>query len=70
MQHCRRVSAGFVLTFRRNPATTATGRARLAFGLALLAIVVHSLFYNALLEDPLFWGALALSVVAARRAAA
>jgi hypothetical protein len=36
----------------------------------LVAIVVHSLFYNALFEDPLFWGALALSVVAARRAAA
>src|SRR5581483_1357952 len=35
-------------------------RALAAFGLALLAIVVHSLFYDALLEDPLFWGALAL----------
>ena len=60
------VVAGFALTFRRNPATTATGRARLAFGLALLAIVVHSLFYNALLEDPLFWALLALSAVAVR----
>ena len=27
------------------------------FGLALVAIVVHSLFYNALFEDPLFWAA-------------
>lgn len=56
--------------FRSNPIRGPTGRARLAFGLALVAIVVHSLFYNALFEDPLFWGALALSVVAANRAAA
>ena len=45
---------------------TPAGRARLAFGLALLAIVVHSLFYNALIEDPLFWALLALSAVAYR----
>jgi O-antigen ligase len=56
--------------FRSNPIRGPTGRARLAFGLALVAIVVHSLFYDALFEDPLFWGALALSVVAANRAAA
>jgi hypothetical protein len=36
----------------------------------LVAIVVHSLFYDALFEDPLFWAALALSVVAARAEAA
>jgi hypothetical protein len=47
-----------------------TDRARLALGLALVAIVVHSLFYDALFEDPLFWGALALSAVAARTEAA
>jgi hypothetical protein len=58
------VATGFLLTFRRNPVAGTVGRARLAFGLAFLAIVVHSLFYNALLEDPLFWGALALSAVA------
>jgi hypothetical protein len=52
--------------FRRNRGVTAAGRARLAFGLALLAIVVHSLFYNALIEDPLFWALLALSAVAYR----
>jgi O-Antigen ligase len=46
------------------------GWARLAFGLGLLAIVVHSLFYNALFEDPLFWGLLALGAVAARAAEA
>jgi O-antigen ligase len=42
------------------------GTARLAFGLALTAILVHSLFYNALFEDPTFWGLLALVVVGAR----
>ena len=42
------------------------GTARLGFGLALTAILVHCLFYNALLEDPTFWGLLALVVVGAR----
>jgi len=42
------------------------GNARLAFGLALVAILVHSLFYNALFEDPTFWGLLALVAVGAR----
>ena len=42
------------------------GNARLAFGLALTAILVHSLFYNALFEDPTFWALLALVVVARR----
>jgi hypothetical protein len=60
------VYTAFTLPFRRNPMLGPTGRARLALGLALVAIVVHSLFYDALFEDPLFWGALALSAVAAR----
>jgi putative inorganic carbon (HCO3(-)) transporter len=38
---------------------TLAGRARLVFALALAAIAVHSLFYNALFEDPMFWGMLA-----------
>lgn len=42
------------------------GAARLAFGLALTAILVHCLFYNSLFEDPTFWGLLALIVVGAR----
>ena len=46
------------------------GTARLAFGLALTAILVHCLFYNALFEDPTFWGLLALVVVGARADAA
>jgi hypothetical protein len=43
------------------------GTARLAFGLALAAILVHCLFYNSLFEDPTFWGLLALIVVGSRR---
>jgi hypothetical protein len=42
------------------------GAARLAFGLALVAILVHCVFYNALFEDPTFWGLLALTAVGAR----
>lgn len=62
------VATGLLLALRRNPVANATERARLVFGLALLAIVVHSLFYNALLEDPLFWALLALSAVAVKEA--
>jgi putative inorganic carbon (hco3(-)) transporter len=54
------------LAFRRLGASF-EGTARLAFGLALVAILVHSLFYNALFEDPAFWGLLALVAVGARR---
>ena len=42
------------------------GAARLAFGLALVAILVHCIFYNALFEDPSFWALLALIAVGAR----
>ena len=42
------------------------GNARLVFGLALTAILVHSLFYNALFEDPAFWALLALVAISAR----
>jgi putative inorganic carbon (HCO3(-)) transporter len=63
------VAAGLVAPLRRW-SNTPLGRARLACGLGLLAILVHSLFYNALFEDPLFWGLLALGAVAAREAEA
>jgi O-antigen ligase len=56
----------FTVPFRRNRGQSATARARLCFGLGLVAIVVHTLFYNALFEDPLFWALIALSAVAAR----
>lgn len=39
------------------------GRAFLALGLGLGVIAVHSLFYNALFEDPLFWGLLGLAAL-------
>ncbi|MBV8080281.1 MAG: O-antigen ligase family protein [Actinobacteria bacterium] len=60
------VAAGLILTFRANAVRDGTDRVRVVLGLALVAIVVHSLFYDALLEDPLFWGALALAAVAWR----
>jgi O-antigen ligase len=50
----------------RNLADGFDANARLIFGLALTAILVHSLFYNALFEDPTFWALLALAVVASR----
>ena len=64
------VAAGLMLAFRPLR-TTFNGRARLFFGLGLAAIVVHSLFYNALFEDPMFWGLLGLAAAgaAAREAA-
>jgi putative inorganic carbon (hco3(-)) transporter len=60
------VAVGLRLAFRRL-GSSFEGTARLAFGLALVAILVHSLFYNALFEDPAFWGLLALVAVGARR---
>ena len=63
---CWLLALVFTVPFRANRGETASGRARLALGLGLVAIVVHSLFYNALLEDPLFWGLIALSAVALR----
>jgi hypothetical protein len=32
----------------------------------LVAILVHCIFYNALFEDPTFWGLLGLIAIAAR----
>ena len=57
--------AALLVAFRRLGAGF-DGSARLVFGLALVTILVHSLFYNALFEDPTFWGLLALVVVSGR----
>ena len=57
----------FRIATRAGPVVTRG--ASFAFGLALVAIVTHSLFYDSLFEDPLFWGAFALSTVVARRVA-
>jgi len=43
------------------------GRAALAVGLTLGAIGVHSLFYNALFEDPMTWALLGLTALTAAR---
>ena len=56
------VSAALWLPFRRASRSFA-GRASLCFGLALLAILVHSLFYNAFFEDPMSWGLLGLTAL-------
>jgi O-antigen ligase len=47
----------------RGASRSFAGRASLCFGLALLAILVHSLFYNAFFEDPLSWGLLGLTAL-------
>jgi O-antigen ligase len=54
--------AALALPFRRASASFA-GRASLIFGLVFVSIVVHSLFYNALFEDPLTWGMLGLAAM-------
>jgi putative inorganic carbon (HCO3(-)) transporter len=59
------VAEALLAAFRR-AGSTFTGRASAAFGIMIAAIVVHSLFYNALFEDPMFWGLLALTAVAWR----
>jgi putative inorganic carbon (HCO3(-)) transporter len=59
------VGAALLAAYRRAGGTF-EGRAALAFGLALGAIAVHSLFYDAFFEDPMTWGLLALGAVVAR----
>ena len=54
------VAAALWLPFRRASRSFA-GRASLCFGLALVTIFVHSLFYNAFFEDPMSWGLLGLT---------
>ena len=46
---------------------SAAGRAALAAALTLGAIAVHSLFYNALFEDPMMWGLLGLIALVVTR---
>ena len=58
-------ATAFLLTLRRL-ASSFAGRTALVCGVALAAIAVHSLFYNALFEDPTTWGLLALGALAAR----
>jgi len=53
------------VTLRRS-GSAFKGRACLAIAASVAAIGVHSLFYNALFEDPMFWGLLALTALCAR----
>jgi putative inorganic carbon (hco3(-)) transporter len=59
------IATALALAFRRLRPDF-DGNARLGFGLALVAILVHCVFYNALFEDPTFWSLLALVAVGAR----
>jgi O-antigen ligase len=59
------IVAALALAFRRVDRDFA-GCAALVFGLTLVSIGVHSLFYNAFFEDPTVWGVLGLAAVAAR----
>jgi putative inorganic carbon (HCO3(-)) transporter len=56
------VGAALWLPFRRASRSFA-GRVSLSLGLALLAIVVHSLFYNAFFEDPMSWALVGLTAL-------
>lgn len=57
--------AAIFVTLRR-AGSAFKGRACLAIAAAVAAIGVHSLFYNALFEDPMFWALLGLSALCAR----
>jgi O-antigen ligase len=50
----------------RRAGSSFKGRACLTIAAVVSAIGVHSLFYNALFEDPMFWGLLALTGLCAR----
>jgi O-antigen ligase len=51
---------------RETPSLTLT---RVTAGVCVATIFVHSLFYNAFLEDPMTWGFLALAVLVGRATA-
>ncbi len=56
------VGAALVVTLRR-AAGSFKGRVSLVVAAGLAAIGLHSLFYNALFEDPTFWGLLGLTAL-------
>ena len=59
------LAAALLLTLRR-VGVGFSDRTRLVAGLALGAIAVHSLFYNAFFEDPMAWALFGLAALAAR----
>ena len=56
------VGAALFVTIRRATGSF-RGRACLVFAASLSAIALHALFYNALFEDPMFWGLLGLAAL-------
>ena len=58
------VATALFVAFRGSTGRDAAGRARVIAGLCLVAIFVHSLFYNAFFEDPLMWTLLAIATIA------
>jgi hypothetical protein len=56
------VGAALFVTIRR-ATWSFRGRACLVFAAGLSAIALHALFYNALFEDPMFWGLLGLATL-------
>ncbi len=56
------VGAALFVTLRR-ATWSFRGRACLVFAAGLAAIGLHALFYNALFEDPMFWGLLGLAAL-------
>ena len=56
------VGAALFVTIRRATGSF-RGRACLVFAAGLSAIALHALFYNALFEDPMFWGLLGLAAL-------
>jgi O-antigen ligase len=60
------VVTGLQVALRGNRAgETLAAKTGIVAGLGILAILVHSLFYNAFFEDPMIWGLFALAALAA-----
>jgi O-antigen ligase len=57
---------GALFATLRRAGSSFKGRACLAIAAGLAAVGLHSLFYNALFEDPMFWGLLGLTALCAR----
>jgi hypothetical protein len=59
--------AAMLVAFRKGvDGSDPAARTRVIAGVCLVAIAVHSLFYNAFFEDPMTWGLLALAAISAR----
>ena len=61
------LGAAALLAAFRSRGRSDAGRLAIVAGLTLGAIAVHSLFYNALFEDPTMWALLGVIALAAAR---